>query len=38
MTDLLRFMNAGSVDDGKSTMIGRLFYDADALYDDHIEA
>ena len=38
MTDLLRFMTAGSVDDGKSTMIGRLLYDADALYDDHIEA
>lgn len=34
--DLLRFMTAGSVDDGKSTLIGRLLYDADALYDDHI--
>ena len=38
MADLLRFMTAGSVDDGKSTLIGRLLYDADALYDDHIEA
>ncbi len=38
MTDLLRFMTAGSVDDGKSTLIGRLLYDADALYDDHIAA
>jgi len=34
--DLLRIMTAGSVDDGKSTLIGRLLYDADALYDDHI--
>src|SRR3990172_3625981 len=36
--DLLRFTTAGSVDDGKSTLIGRLLHDADALYDDHIEA
>ena len=36
--DLLRFTTAGSVDDGKSTLIGRLLYDAHALYDDHIEA
>jgi len=36
--DLLRFTTAGSVDDGKSTLIGRLLYDADALYEDHIEA
>ncbi|MEI6826600.1 MAG: adenylyl-sulfate kinase [Desulfuromonadales bacterium] len=35
-TDLLRLVTAGSVDDGKSTLIGRLLYDADALYDDHI--
>ena len=35
-TDLLRLITAGSVDDGKSTLIGRLLYDADALYDDHI--
>ena len=36
--DLLRFLTAGSVDDGKSTLIGRLLYDAGALYDDHIES
>ena len=36
--DLLRFTTAGSVDDGKSTLIGRLLHDADALYEDHIEA
>lgn len=35
---LLRFMTAGSVDDGKSTLIGRLLYDAGGLYDDHIES
>ena len=37
-TDLLRLITAGSVDDGKSTLIGRLLYDADALYDDHVDA
>jgi len=37
-TDLVRVVTAGSVDDGKSTLIGRLLYDADALYDDHVEA
>jgi bifunctional enzyme CysN/CysC len=31
-------MTAGSVDDGKSTLIGRLLYDANALYDDQIAA
>ncbi|MFZ4438130.1 MAG: adenylyl-sulfate kinase [Syntrophales bacterium] len=36
--DLLRFITVGSVDDGKSTLIGRLLYDVGALYDDHIEA
>lgn len=36
--DLLRFTTAGSVDDGKSTLIGRLLHDADALHDDHVEA
>ena len=36
--DLLRFLTAGSVDDGKSTLIGRLLFDAGALYDDHIES
>jgi sulfate adenylyltransferase subunit 1 len=34
--DLLRFTTAGSVDDGKSTLIGRLLYDARSVYDDHI--
>ncbi|GAM08913.1 bifunctional enzyme CysN/CysC [Geobacter sp. OR-1] len=36
--DILHFLTAGSVDDGKSTLIGRLLYDADALYDDHVAA
>ena len=36
--DLLRFTTAGSVDDGKSTLIGRLLHDADGLYEDHVEA
>jgi len=36
--DLLRFVIAGSVDDGKSTLVGRLLHDAGALYEDHIEA
>jgi sulfate adenylyltransferase subunit 1 len=36
--DLLRFSTAGSVDDGKSTLIGRLLYDSRNVYDDHIRA
>lgn len=36
--DLLRFTTAGSVDDGKSTLIGRLLYEAGALYEDHLKA
>ncbi|RUO70874.1 sulfate adenylyltransferase subunit CysN [Pseudidiomarina salinarum] len=32
--DLLRFITCGSVDDGKSTLIGRLLHDADGLFDD----
>jgi len=36
--DLLRFITAGSVDDGKSTLIGRLLHDSKALYDDHLRA
>ena len=32
--DLLRFTTAGSVDDGKSTLIGRLLYDSKQIYDD----
>jgi bifunctional enzyme CysN/CysC len=36
--DLLRFITAGSVDDGKSTLIGRLLYDAELVFDDHLES
>ncbi len=36
--DLLRFITCGNVDDGKSTLIGRLLLDAGAIYDDQIEA
>lgn len=36
--DLLRFSTAGSVDDGKSTLIGRLLYDAKGLYEDQLAA
>ncbi|MCX7885800.1 MAG: GTP-binding protein [Verrucomicrobiae bacterium] len=36
--DLLRFNTCGSVDDGKSTLIGRLLYDSRALMQDHLEA
>jgi len=35
---LLRFMTCGSVDDGKSTLIGRLLYDSQLLFDDQLEA
>ena len=38
MTELLRFATAGSVDDGKSTLIGRLLYDSKAIFDDQLEA
>src|SRR5687768_4671283 len=38
MPDLLRLCTAGSVDDGKSTLIGRLLYDARAIYDDHLQS
>ena len=34
--DLLSLVTIGSVDDGKSTLIGRLLYEADALFDDHL--
>jgi len=37
-TSLLRLATAGSVDDGKSTLIGRLLYDSSALFDDQLEA
>jgi bifunctional enzyme CysN/CysC len=36
--DLLRLTTAGSVDDGKSTLIGRLLYDSKAIYDDQLAA
>src|ERR1700683_5172328 len=36
--DLLRFTTAGSVDDGKSTLIGRLLHDAKAVYEDQLAA
>ncbi len=36
--DLLRFTTAGSVDDGKSTLIGRLLYDSKAIFEDQIQA
>ena len=35
---LLRFTTAGSVDDGKSTLIGRLLYDSQSVFDDQIES
>src|SRR5881397_1905614 len=34
--DLLRFATAGSVDDGKSTLIGRLLYDSKAIFEDQL--
>ena len=36
--DLLRFTTAGSVDDGKSTLIGRLLYDSKSIFEDQMEA
>src|SRR5499425_729695 len=35
---LLRFLTCGSVDDGKSTLIGRLLYDTKLLFEDHLSA
>src|SRR5689334_22423758 len=35
---LLRFLTCGSVDDGKSTLIGRLLYDSKLLFEDHLSA
>ena len=35
--DLLRFLTAGSVDDGKSTLIGRLLFDSKKLYEDQLD-
>ncbi|MEN8375254.1 MAG: sulfate adenylyltransferase subunit CysN [Gemmatimonadota bacterium] len=37
-SDLLRFTTAGSVDDGKSTLIGRLLYDTKSIFEDQLEA
>ena len=36
--DLLRFTTAGSVDDGKSTLIGRLLFDSKSIFEDQMEA
>ncbi len=36
--DLLRFTTAGSVDDGKSTLIGRLLHDSKSIFEDQLEA
>jgi bifunctional enzyme CysN/CysC len=38
MAELLRLATAGSVDDGKSTLIGRLLYDSKAIFEDQLEA
>jgi bifunctional enzyme CysN/CysC len=35
---LLRFITCGSVDDGKSTLLGRLLYDSKLIFDDHLKA
>ena len=35
--ELLRFTTAGSVDDGKSTLIGRLLYDSKSIFEDQLE-
>ncbi|MFM8862050.1 MAG: sulfate adenylyltransferase subunit CysN [Acidimicrobiia bacterium] len=37
-TSMLRFITCGSVDDGKSTLIGRLLYDSKLLFEDHLAA
>jgi len=36
--ELLRFLTAGSVDDGKSTLIGRLLYDSNGIYEDQLSS
>ena len=36
--DLLRFITCGSVDDGKSTLIGRLLHDSKLIYDDQLSS
>ena len=36
--DLLRVLTAGSVDDGKSSLIGRMLVDSDLVFEDHLDA
>lgn len=36
--DMLRFATAGSVDDGKSTLIGRLLFDSKSIFEDQLSA
>ncbi len=36
--DMLRFITCGSVDDGKSTLIGRLLYESKLIFDDQLSA
>ncbi|HQU62134.1 MAG TPA: GTP-binding protein, partial [Nitrosomonas sp.] len=36
--ELLRFITAGSVDDGKSTLIGRLLHDSKSIFEDQLSA
>jgi len=38
MLDILRFITCGSVDDGKSTLIGRLLWESKQVFDDHVSA
>src|SRR5262249_48374072 len=38
LMEMLRFATAGSVDDGKSTLIGRLLYDSKAIFEDQLES
>ena len=35
---MLRFITCGSVDDGKSTLIGRMLYDSHMIFEDHLQA
>ena len=35
--EIVKFLTAGNVDDGKSTLIGRLLHDTDSLYQDQID-
>ena len=36
--EILRFITCGSVDDGKSTLIGRMLYESHMLFDDHLSS